>query len=151
MEHALLFCDWTRPLWFGNQLQQVADRSTTTNLGNWLEQSVSKLPSNLEFKDYAFISIVCAMWIIWKGRNLHRFEGVLPNPKSLMHQIVSLQSELTSRATGPPEIRGRQNNDDTTGKYWRSPIPGCVKVNVDASFIKDKGVGCSSLIVRNCK
>lgn len=81
---ALLFCEWTRPVWFGNPLQLVPTRIGTSTISTWLVNRVEEFKVFPEFRDSALISIVCSLWMIWKGRNQVVFEGKSPNPMAVI-------------------------------------------------------------------
>lgn len=152
MEHALLLCNWTRPLWFGSQLQQVPDQNSTTNFCSWLNQWVSALQNTPEFKDFALISIVCTLWIVWKGRNQCVFERMTPSPFALIHQIQGLQTEFSNQLIVLPNPNGPgRPQHGQIPERWRPPPTDMVKINSDASFSKEKGLGCSVVIIRNNK
>lgn len=71
IEHMLLFCEWTRAIWFGLQLHEVLNRARTTSIHEWLGERFKEFEDvqGFEFKEFARISLCCALWSIWKGRN----------------------------------------------------------------------------------
>lgn len=79
------------------------------------------------------------------------FEGKFPNPESTMQQIANMHIEYSSMLTTPTSRNNLQQEQHIVGKYWRPLLEGIVKVNLDASFLKTKGVGCSGIVVRNHK
>lgn len=62
VEHVLLFCNWTKPVWFGSQLQSIPDMGAIQSLHGWLSQ--------ISFK---FQEVFCLLWFIWKARNKRVF------------------------------------------------------------------------------
>lgn len=152
VEHALLLCDWTRTLWFGSQFQQVPERNATTNFCNWLNLRVAALQSMPEVREFALVSIVCTLWMIWKGRNQFVFEGIVPNPAALLHQIQAMQAEFAEQlGVTPVSFRPVRSQQGQLREVWQPPLNEMVKVNSDASFLKDKGHGCTGVIIRNNK
>lgn len=96
LEHALLQCQWTRPVWFGLQSGIRMDVSNSSNIRTWLEESIRKIERLPGQKEYVFLSICCALWVIWKTRNSCIFEGKIPNPRGVMIQVRGLISDYAS-------------------------------------------------------
>lgn len=46
VEHVLLLCEWTKPVWFGLNLTYVPSRLSISRFDEWLLQSVSKFDVN---------------------------------------------------------------------------------------------------------
>lgn len=78
------------------------------------------------------------------------FEGLSANPTSLFLQIQGMQSELVNLLISIPMSNQQLRPQNIQiGKVWRPPSTDMVKINADASFLKDKGLGCSGVIIRN--
>lgn len=77
LEHALLYCQWTRPVWFGLQLGVRSEYSHDTNIAQWLEtqmEDIYNLPCPKAQKEFALTSLSTTLWGIWKSRNEAIFE-----------------------------------------------------------------------------
>lgn len=81
VEHTLLQCQWTRPIWFGLQCGIRMENSNSSNITAWLEESIKEIKKLPDQREYAFLSICCALWVVSKARNSCIFEGKTPDPK----------------------------------------------------------------------
>lgn len=61
MEHALLLCQWTRPIWFGSQIQCVPDPMRITSLANWFLEKIDSFQGSKEYTTFAIIYLVCTL------------------------------------------------------------------------------------------
>lgn len=60
IEHALLLCDWTRPVWYGSQLQ-VFERDGLASIQKWLEGWFMQLQKQPQVKDYGIMILCCSL------------------------------------------------------------------------------------------
>lgn len=93
VEHALLFCPWTRPVWFGIQIQCVPNPVGFSSLAKWFVENFDKFQGSKDYVRFASISLACALWMIWKSRNIGFFKGKKPNPMATLIQINALSNE----------------------------------------------------------
>lgn len=149
IEHALLLCDWTRPVWHGSQLQMVIQKEGLSSIQNWLEGRLLQFQIQPEFKSYRIMVLFCSLWNIWKSRNLAWFEGKPPDPMTTMIQINGLCSDYASLLKETPIPRSA-NSEDTSrvGKFWRPPVRGGFKINYDASYNRISRSGHAGIVVR---
>lgn len=81
VEHAFLFCPWTRPLWFGSDFQWCIDAKTVQSFQLWLWQKlveIQRVYQENANQVSAQVGSIC--WAIWKGRNEFILEGKPVNP-----------------------------------------------------------------------
>lgn len=60
IEHALLLCNWTRPVWYGSQLQ-VFERDGLASIQKWLEGWFMQLQKQPQVKDYGIMILCCSL------------------------------------------------------------------------------------------
>lgn len=76
----------------------------------------------------------------------------MPNPVALLHQIQGMQTESIEQLMVIPNSHGPLRSQQRQGsEVWRPPLNDMVKVNLDASFLKEQGLGCSRVIIINNK
>lgn len=83
VEHTLLQCQWTRPVWFGLQCGIRMENCNSSSITAWLEESIKEIEKLPDQREYTFLSICCALWVIWKARNNYIFDGKLQIRKEL--------------------------------------------------------------------
>lgn len=96
IEHALLLCSWTRPVWFGLQLGFTLHASHITSLKQWFEERIEDIEKLPDVREIAFMSMCCVVWGIWKTRNAFLFERVSPNPIGTLIQIRGMVDDYAS-------------------------------------------------------
>lgn len=94
------------------------DVSNSSNIRTWLEESIREIERLPDQKEYAFLSICCALWVIWKTRNSCIFEGKIPDPRGVMIQVRGLISDYASLIP-PPQRNERDRNARIFS--WRPP------------------------------
>lgn len=108
VEHALLFCDWTRAVWFGLQIQCVPSRNSISSFHEWFGQRLKEVGQQKEFRVFSAIVVSCTLWAIWKGRNQMIFNYKKPVPLVVLTKANLLQRDYFShwqnqtRSVRPP-------------------------------------------------
>lgn len=151
MEHALLFCSWTRPVWFGLQIQCVPHSVGFTNLAKWFVDSFDKFQGGKDYVMFGGISLACALWVIWKSRNLGVFKGMKPNPMTILIQINTLVNDYLRLLGTKVQNREGHSSRRRFNSQWRPPPKGWHKINVDTSFLLPTGIVISGVVVRDEK
>lgn len=67
IEHLLLLCPWTEPIWFGFQIINALNPHSVQNMASWLENQSFK--DNTEGSDVHKSMLLYALWTIRKSRN----------------------------------------------------------------------------------
>ncbi|XP_074313730.1 uncharacterized protein LOC141648922 [Silene latifolia] len=119
------------------------------NLREWIEEVIRALDQ------YERVIFMTGCWAIWERRNKAIFEDEEWRSGWVIKRVRNLIVEME----GDGEERGRMGDESlvlgltgpgegiTTGRGevvqngWRCPGVGVVKINVDASLLKDIGVG----------
>ncbi|XP_057445040.1 uncharacterized protein LOC130737306 [Lotus japonicus] len=149
LEHTFLLCDWTKPVWFGSQLQWSPSPEKVTRFDTWLKdgfETFKKDPTTLQQN----IALVCLiLWSIWKGRSAKVFEDHSPSPIFTLNQALGLwhENHLYSNNQGLGSQYGHATVNATSrgDMKWRKPPRDCVKANVDAAWKKGSsrtGLAC---------
>lgn len=151
VEHALLFCSWTRPVRFGLQIQCVPHSVGFTNLAKWFVDSFDKFQGGKDYVMFGGISLACALWVIWKSRNLGVFKGMKPNPMTILIQINTLVNDYLRLLGTKVQNREGHSSRRRFNSQWRPPPKGWHKINVDTSFLLPTGIVISGVVVRDEK
>lgn len=128
MEHLLLFCDWTKPIWFGSQVQIIPEENTVSSVHGWLEQLKAAFQNNPNYSKFVFMNVLCIFWAIWKNRNEFIFQNQRPNPMFVKIQADNLIRDLNSI---PSKTTPQQLLFPSQKCLWRPPQRGVIKVNCD--------------------
>lgn len=128
IEHALLFCDWTRMVWLGLQVQCIPRREDVSSIYHWMGARLEDFKGMGDFKVFNEISISCGLWSIWKERNKAIHEGKNPNPWAAINLASIISNDYYDhwRKISQPVCSGRQNICVT--KVWRPPLQGFSKL-----------------------
>jgi ribonuclease HI len=158
VEHALLICPWTRPVWFGMQTQIVPTKENISSFHHWFAQAVRFFGDLSSINSFGLVSFCLTLWSIWKGRNSVVFDNVHPNPMSTIqstcgliaevHTVYSLKTSSSETQVSNPHL----NTSHTHSKpnvVWTLPLGGNLKLNTDASFFAGTNSASSGVIVRN--
>lgn len=146
VEHLLLFCDWTRPIWFGAQLQIIPEVQSVNSIHGWLGHIRESFKDQPDYLKFVLNSVMCLLWNIWKSRNEAVFQNEKPLPMKVTMQAGLLINELSRLPQNPaPPIQARVQQ----GKFWRKPLQGAIKFNSDAAFDKDRNKGVAGIIGRD--
>lgn len=149
VEHSLLFCEWTRAVWFGCQLQCVPNRLAVTSFHGWLGDRLKAFEVQPDFSVFASIALCCTLWSIWKGRNNAVFRGEKPKPLEVIHKANLLHMDYFSywqknNQRSPPRSVALSSN-----RNWSPPCQGSAKINTDASYNDFKKSARAGIIARN--
>lgn len=145
----MFFCEWVRPVWMGMQIQLIPRREDVSSLHNWFFQKTKEQQHSKEVRRFIICSISCTLWAIWKARNVFYFENKNLNPMATVIQANFLISEYMDFVQKGFNQQNHRVMPFCKRKDWRPPINDIIKINTDASFDKDKGAACASIIARN--
>lgn len=151
LEHTFLFCEWTRGVWFGSQIQCVPDRGNVTTLHDWINCRLNGWSNQGEFSIFASISLCCSLWSIWKERNLAVFEKKRPDPVATIKRANLLIDDYFSFWKGQSRVPPSQGLQPMASKVWRPPPKGMLKLNSDASFNSTRLIANAGIIIQNEK
>lgn len=147
VEHTFLFCDWTRLVWLGVQIQCIPRREEVRSIHQWILKKVEEFKGLADFTKFAMISLFCAIWSIWKGKNEAFYAKIDPNPWSVINRANILANDYYHHAVKRTQRVIPWSHQITVSKGWRPPLPGVLKINVDAAFNKDKNIAYAGVIV----
>ena len=148
VEHALLLCPWSTPVWFGSQLQLSPNESNVQRLDSWIWQHVERwkaFPEDLQQRIGLMATLV---WQVWKDGNESVFSHKNPDPvrtlrKATLTATEYLQVQLAERKYSSLPSGGHSR------VHWRPPPTSMLKCNVDAAFSRPRQVGAISAIIRD--
>lgn len=151
VEHLLLLCPWTRPIWFGSQLQWTPTSQTISRFDLWLQDMLNLLAANKGSFDQNVALLFTICWSIWKSRNAKLFEDQTPHPdftlataNRLANESLAIQlkaGKLDNQAT-PSTTSAHRNN-------WLPPPEGLIKANTDAYFDESRNICAVGIILRD--
>ena len=95
VEHALLLCPWTKPVWFGSQLQLAPSVNNVTWIDLWLQQLFETLGKQPDYKEHGLSMLAHTLWMIWKGRNSSAFNQQDPNLPSIFIEPLLWQKSFS--------------------------------------------------------
>lgn len=144
IEHMLLTCPWTRPIWFGSPLQWNPADHPITRFDLWLQEKLSQLSAQKDsyIQNSSLLFTLC--WYIWKGRNLKIFEDHDPQPELTLSVAIKTSYDYLKEISNN-ECRDSKADFKTKPapkSRWRPPPEGFIKANNDACF-DDLGKICS--------
>ncbi|KAJ1431379.1 Ribonuclease H-like superfamily [Sesbania bispinosa] len=148
IEHTLLLCDWTKPVWFAFQVPIPPTLMNTTSLPSWLLSNFSEFSKAPDKGTLGKTLLATVIWTIWQARNNAIFQGEPPNPyitvTRAQAQINECMHALQSLVT--PTNPSNQSN---LFQQWRPPKQGVIKLNTDVAFSQDRGRGTIACLGRN--
>lgn len=104
VEHLLLFCDWTRPIWFGAQLQIIPEVQSVNNIHGWLGHIRESFKDQPDYLKFVLNSVMCLLWNIWKSRDEAVFQNEKPLPMKVTMQAGLLINELSRLPQNPAPL-----------------------------------------------
>lgn len=90
IEHMLLLCSWTEPLWFSLQVCRNPSDIGLSNIAQWIYDTLARDAPDID--SWTFY----ALWLIWKTRNDVVFNGKMPDPMNVFYQIRTHCHEFIS-------------------------------------------------------
>lgn len=128
MRHLFFECSFAKECWL--KLGINVDSWDIELSHEWLLQ---KLATGSKEE---ILKIVTALWGVWFARNKRIFENKIMTPDFVMawsrRQIVEWQE--ANRKSQESDTRIVENRE--AENMWKAPIAGCLKINVDALFVK---------------
>ncbi|KAF6137356.1 hypothetical protein GIB67_036393 [Kingdonia uniflora] len=137
--HIFLECSFTRVVWFVTTYGGLLHGLFHLSLLVWIEMWLSPPPTwPIDRATWTWV-VFSMYWMIWKARCAWVFQNTRPDPSKISRTINKwLYNEPVFR------------NDQLAFKaYWVPPALGWDKINVDASFCKDKLFNHIGLVIRD--
>lgn len=110
IEHTLLLCEWTSPIWFGRGVVHVPNANNITRFDQWLLSSLKSCSAANLMENGSLIAYAC--WSIWKARNDLLFSekktcpvGVIITAKSQCLKFMKACDK--DKGVGNPNVQGR--------------------------------------------
>ncbi|KAF6168650.1 hypothetical protein GIB67_005262 [Kingdonia uniflora] len=140
LHHFLLECAFTRVVWFGTFFWGLLHKFSYLTAHVWIEGWISP-PQDWPIDREIWILFTFSLYrLIWKAQCAWIFQNIKPDPSRISLTINKM-------IANEPVLR----NERLIIKVpWGTLELGCVKINVDASFCKDKCFNGIGLIIRNC-
>lgn len=138
--HAIFFRTNARIIWDSSTFQDTlahAPLSSFAEIFEWMGSQVSKT-------DFMIFSSLC--WAAWYTRNMTVFETTSPRPLEIARGMSKLVQDYVVYAS---RVFGASSTSlPSMATKWSPPAGGCVKLNVDAHVMADRGVGLG-VVARN--
>lgn len=83
IEHLLLLCPWSKPIWFGAPIGPTSTEMNVTSFPEWLMTNHALWSANGSETDLYKARFMFIIWLIWKTRNDWVFNNV-PNPMTTL-------------------------------------------------------------------
>jgi hypothetical protein len=124
--HALFDCTWARLFW--QEMKSTTGlKIPTFHPRSWAMDMID----DKELKEEDRASILCSCWSIWRERNKRRHGE---EQRSIQESIKwVLQTTVDLFQIG----KGKKNKSGKMKVRWKPPEQGWVKINTDASYLKD--------------
>ncbi|RYR05051.1 hypothetical protein Ahy_B06g084898 [Arachis hypogaea] len=148
-EYALLLCPWTRPAWFGAQIQCCPTTLTVSSFGKWMMELLRKMKLSAGASyDLWSSKVAFLVWEVWKARNLAIYQQTIPNPLLVIRKANLMELEFRELSEQPAK------HTTTVSRLasrvtWRPPLQGWIKCNVDVAFIDAQSVGAVAAVFRD--
>lgn len=90
------------------------------------------------------VGVVCyLLWWLWSNRNTVYHEQRCLTPQNLVNLATRYSDDFVSICQKPIKLGPHEEIG------WKKPKDGCVKINVDASFVYKSGESKSGAVIRN--
>ncbi|KAM1207288.1 hypothetical protein ACFX13_008002 [Malus domestica] len=129
IEHMLLLCPWTRPVWFGYLLSYLPSPQCITKFDKWFLGMIESTTAPDRNQLIIVLGITC--WEIWKERWRVSFNDSIPNLVQVNHKNQLSVVETMSHQSRFSHTRGNSGNGVQVA--WCPPIYPMIKVNVDGA------------------
>lgn len=145
MRHLLFQCDLAKRLWIDpgltNRIYRAVqvDRSGSAILEYLLLESDDPLTLMPSLNCKEVIATGC--WYIWWLRRQHTHHDSCPPPFRWPDSILAIVGNYLKSA----------RRTETSEHKWTRPEPNFIKLNVDASFHAEDGLGAAAAILRDEK
>ncbi|OMO90725.1 hypothetical protein COLO4_18924 [Corchorus olitorius] len=146
VEHLLLLCPWTEPIWFGGCAGLGIDKESITSFANWWMDSFDS--KGIQKNDGMRLAARAAfiIWHIWKGRNAVQFNGKKPDIEGTVRRAEMAWKEFELANSG----KAKQDVIKEAGNLkWSPPSEGNIKINVDGAFEVGKGEAAVGVVARD--
>lgn len=139
MEHAFLLCPWVTPIWFGLQICPVPNATSVSSCTNWLTDLLTNHVPFVTLDPQMVVLLYVTLWFIWIERNEVVFSSAKPNPLGILHRAKAYTVEVMETFTNVPDGPSARVPSAKIVSLWRLPREGVLKINSDASFLKQTG------------
>ncbi|KAL0325468.1 UNVERIFIED_CONTAM: hypothetical protein Sradi_5116100 [Sesamum radiatum] len=138
-KHALLKCSFARQAWALADLPWAIISQWRDGMDDWIDH-VRKV---LERDEFNFFAVLC--WMLWQNRNKRVMENKHSSPIEVVASAKSFLQDFQNCIvrTNPP---GR-----FSAPTWSPPKSGTIKINFDASVVKELGGAGLGIIARDHK
>lgn len=146
VEHAILFCDWTRMFWLGLQIQCIPRREGVTSIYQWMGDRFKEFRGVVDFKEFNEISLSCGLWSVWKERCQATYEGRKLNPWATLNRANLIINDYWNHWKQLLPGARHQRHMVHVYEVWRPPPRGFLKANIDATFNREKNSAQAGII-----
>ena len=80
IEHVLLQCEWTLPVWYGVEVGYKVERQKITSIDRWFKEVMAMTRKKGQERKYMRIVVAMTWWQIWKERCRKIFQKKNPDP-----------------------------------------------------------------------
>ncbi|XP_057453196.1 uncharacterized protein LOC130745067 [Lotus japonicus] len=156
--HALLDCEWTRPVWFASQIQlNPSALGASSSFKGWLLGEIKILETNKDFFQLGMMILVHTLWGSWKERNDCYFQRRQPAPGVVAMKInshIEESSTMVSSTSGrAPDLNSAMNGGSHRDPQSRAnenlSLTGYIRINMDAAFSNSSCRGTLGVIVND--
>ncbi|XP_028804651.1 uncharacterized protein LOC114759610 [Neltuma alba] len=111
---------------------------------SWIWMMLGEGRKSNEFQKSLLVSIC---WSIWKGRCNVVYQDMMLELEKILKNVVTLVNEFwVARGWMKEKTLSASNRE---GLIWKAPDHGCIKVNIDGSFLSKSGKAGIGVIFRN--
>ncbi|KAJ1383973.1 Ribonuclease H-like superfamily [Sesbania bispinosa] len=149
IEHTLLLCPWTTPVWFGSQFQWLPTPNNFTRFDTWILGKFNQLQQDKASFHYNLALIANILWSIWKQRNNHTFRDSNPDPTQTLIQANHLHTKFWAANVTLQQVGPQVPQSLRAPGRWRNPPLGVIKCNSDAAWSPTGMRGASAFLGRD--
>ena len=149
VEHLLLLCPWTRPVWFGSHLNLSPSSSPITTFDSWLHNTMNHLNQHPNSWEEATSTLLYLCWYIWKSRNEWTFEHVQVNPVITIAKAAQASTEFLLADIKKKVGRVPPHAAHRTTPRWTAPYSPKVKINCDIAYNSKTSMAFTGVVARN--
>ncbi|KAJ1378991.1 Ribonuclease H-like superfamily [Sesbania bispinosa] len=151
IDHLFLKCDWTRAFWFAAHPTLRPSVNHNSGFKEWLGEKLNLIKGLGEGSLAASTELAFSLWNIWKTRNNFVFKDEIVDNERVISKNREDFSQYLSAISPISQANSVSNQARDRSTSWRPPRPGVYKLNVDAAFKQESGLGATTVIVRNAE